>query len=357
MADMVDMEFSPKADDSALRKIQDQLQDALSDSMETAIRELETSQTLQQFRGLFKLDQMGKDLKGETSLSEMTAKALTPLQERTSSLAGIGGVIGGRLGEGGAVAGAALGGSVEQGKYGQAAAEAIGAAIGGAFKGQVGAALGSQLGTIVAQGLGNVAQAGMGAFDTLTSYVAKWNPGLAERATMAVEDFQASIGYALAPVLEGLIPVMRELADFVATVAKGINALTSSFGDLLPVLTKLALVAAAWAYGGPIGGLAAAGVFGASALFGQSGASMGMAARTAGTTSITGLGEQTMREAFGGASSPDERTAVASEGIWKWLTGNKWAEGHRGRTREDYERAFEREGRLPPLNPRMPGAD
>lgn len=68
-----------------------------------------------------------------------------------------------------------------------------------------------------------------GMLSNASKFVAAFNPGLMFQLGFAMKDLYATIGYALTPIIKGLVDVVRTLADFLVPVAK----------EFAPVLAEL----------------------------------------------------------------------------------------------------------------------
>lgn len=134
--------------------------------------------------------------------------------------------------------------------------------------------------------------------ESLAKYVSKFNPTAAERFHMASEDFNAVIGYILQPALEAVTELIRGMAD-------GLMAVAPLFRGLVKVFATWPVSIFSWIIA-KLSSLAA--WFG-----GTQGASFGMASQGATSSSIAGVGEDAIREAFSGSQGTLERIAIATE--------------------------------------------
>lgn len=109
----------------------------------------------------------------------------------------------------------------------------VGAVAGGASHG-----LTSALGAI-SPGIGS-------AVGVIESFVSKVNPAVVDKLNLAFEDIQAVIGKALTPVLGALVPIVRTIGDFLATMlplldplVKWITLAVTALGEFVRLCLEL----------------------------------------------------------------------------------------------------------------------
>jgi hypothetical protein len=233
-----------------------------------------------------------------------------------------------------------------------------GIGAGGGFlaaAGPAGVAIGA-----VAIGLEKVVEWGTKAAEVTVGLVAKANPAVVEKLTMAMDDAQAVIGRSLTPVVETFTKVARLVGDTFATIMPDASEFQAVMAELDPIfedikeavgiigpIIKTGLVVALRQLGLAFKILAlqvkpwlklisiGATYSGLGLLLGGSGkgdvkSSVGAAARGASFFSAESLGERGYASAYGAglSASPAKQTAEntttiasAAKGIWDWLTG------------------------------------
>jgi len=184
-----------------------------------------------------------------------------------------------------------------------------------------------------------------GVFQHAGQYVGKFSPWKVEQMTRALDDFQASIGLYLIPVVDygtkvfrlfadviaGVYPVLapfikgfKELADegltatkdVVFTLADAFGQLIEPFQVLIPLVKQGAAGMAFFARGVKV----LAGMFGIDGSKMQD-SGLGMSYQQAGTTSAESMIGKIKEEAFGYGAGPAEVTAESTKGLFDSFTG------------------------------------
>lgn len=93
--------------------------------------------------------------------------------------------------------------------------------------------VGSIVGSIVSP-FSKIVEGVKAAVQPLNNLVGKLNPAMVTLVTYAIDDLQATIGYALQPVLQAVLPLIQQLGDFIANldIASVAGALAEVLGAL-----------------------------------------------------------------------------------------------------------------------------